>query len=421
MSKVIWIVSRIRRKLWIRVSLYALLGVFAALLASLSGRFLPGKIPLDIHSDAINSLLTIIASSMLAVTTFSVGALTAAYAGATAHATPRATPLLTEDEVVQQSLSTFVGSFVFSIVGLISLTVSAYGPEGRAVLFIVTLGVIALIVLALLRWINQLTKLGRVADTITRVEEVAHEAMCTRIALPYLGGAALNARDQGVEIKADSVGYVQFIDVEALAEISDVQKANIDVYVLPGSFVYVGTELACLPGMAGDVTDEVAAGIRKTFTIGPMRTFDQDPRFGLVVLSEVALRALSPAVNDPGTAIDVIGRQTRLLSVWADGWQKAETTAAKYPRIKVAALRYDDLFEDAFSLIGRDGAGQIDVMLRLVKALRALCMIGPASSRAAARHQLRVAVARATDQLRNEDDRRRLHEVIGDSKAASMH
>ena len=125
MSKLGWFLSRIRRTLWVRVVLYAVLGVVAAIAASLATRYLPWSLPLDISSDAIDSLLTVISSSMLAVTTFSVGALTSAYAGATSNGTPRATTLLAEDPVVQSALATFVGSFVFSIVGLVALRISA--------------------------------------------------------------------------------------------------------------------------------------------------------------------------------------------------------------------------------------------------------------------------------------------------------
>lgn len=412
MSRLAWILSRIRRTLWVRVALYALLGVVAALLASLSGRFFPGKAPLDISTEAIDSLLTIIASSMLAVTTFSVGALTAAYSGATSHATPRATPLLTEDAVTQRSLSTFVGSFLFSIVGLIALKVSAYGAEGRAVLFFVTLAVILLIVVALLRWINQLTKLGRVGDTISRIEQATHEAMKTRIAAPFLGGKELRSQVQGTAILSDCVGYVQFIDMAALADTGAAIDCDVDVHVLTGTFVYQGSVLACVSPREGAVSDATVTAIRKTFAIASTRTFDQDPRFGLVVLSEVALRALSPAVNDPGTAIDIIGRQTRLLSYWGEAWQAAESTAPRYPRIRVAALRHQDMFEDAFNLMGRDAAGQVDVMLRLVKALQALSVTGPEASRAAARHQLQVALGRAAAAMTNDDDRRRLHDAV---------
>ena len=131
MSKLYWILSRLARALWVRVSAYALLGILAAMFASLGGRLLNGNVPVEVSTEAIEGLLTIIATSMLTVTSFSVGALTSAYSSATSNATPRATPLLTEDQLVQNALATFVGSFLFSIVGIVALKVSVYGPEGR--------------------------------------------------------------------------------------------------------------------------------------------------------------------------------------------------------------------------------------------------------------------------------------------------
>ena len=97
MSRLRWILSRLRRTLWIRVSLYALMGFAAAVAATLAS-WLPWPLPIDISAEAIDSLLNVIASSMLAVTTFSVTALTSAYGSATSNATPRATRLLTEDD-----------------------------------------------------------------------------------------------------------------------------------------------------------------------------------------------------------------------------------------------------------------------------------------------------------------------------------
>lgn len=416
MSRLQWLISRLRKTLWIRVSLFALFGVVVAALASLSSRIFPGAMPLEISTEAIESLLTIIASSMLAVTTFSVGALTAAYSSATAHGTARATQLLTEDRVVQNSLATFVGSFLFSIVGLIALTLSAYGAEGRAVLFVVTVGIIVLIVLALLRWINQLTRLGRVSDTAVRIESETKDAMAARLQLPFLGGAPLTptAREMGpgAEIAATEVGYIAFIDTARISELAEAADCNVDILVLPGGFAHAGTALARVRG-TGTLSDDLTDCIRQAFSIRDTRSFDQDPRFGLVVLTEVALRALSPAVNDPGTAIDVVGRHARLLTVWAQGWEDACKQDPKYPRLRVPALEYRDLFEDAFNLIGRDAAGQIDVLLRLAKTLTALSHIGPDDSRQAAAHQLQILADRASRGLATEDDRSRLSAAMG--------
>lgn len=415
MSKIQWLLSRLRKLLWVRVSLFALFGVAVAGLASLSNQLFSGTMPFDISTDAIDSLLTIIASSMLAVTTFSVGALTAAYSSATTHGTARATQLLTQDRVVQNSLATFVGSFLFSIVGLIALKVSAYGPEGRAVLFLVTLGMIAMIVFALLRWINQLTRLGRVSDTVGRIEQETKDAMEARLKLPYLGGAPLPTaiRDGGPgrDVTTTALGYIGFIDTSRLSELAEDSEGRIDVLVLPGSFVYADTLLARIRDM-DQISDDLAESVRAAFTIGDTRDFDQDPRFGLQVLSEVALRAFSQAVNDPGTGIDVIGRHTRLLSFWAERWESACTEAPQYPRLRVPSLDYADLFDDAFRLIARDGAMQIDVMLRIVNSLAALSRIGPHASRQAALDQLRIAADRARDALTSAADRRLLEAAL---------
>ncbi|KGJ03083.1 Uncharacterized membrane protein [Paracoccus halophilus] len=431
MSKLRWILSRIRRKLWIRVALYAALGVLAAGLASLATRFLPWSMPINVTSDAIDSLLTVIASSMLAVTTFSIGSLLTAYGSATSNGTPRATVLLTEDEVVQSALATFVGSFLFSIVGLTASKVSAYGPQGRAVLFLVTLAVILMIVLALLRWINQLTRLGRVGDTVTRLEDATFRAMQVRLEHPYLDARPAPARSPqpgaGAEVPARQVGYVQHVDTGALAKLCDEHELAIAVRVLPGGFVYEHTPLALIHGgpqplpedLPEDLADELADAIRAAITLGKTRSFDQDPRFGLVTLSEVALRALSPAVNDPGTAIDVIGRQTRLLSYWGRGWDEAAGVTPRHERVTVPPLEYGDMFDDAFNQIARDAAGQVDVMLRLLKALAALTQIGPPEARRAAQHQLQLAYERGMQDLPIEADRKRLTGVYEAARSES--
>lgn len=413
MSRLRWILSRLRRTLWVRVSLYALLGVAAAVAASLAS-FLPWPLPIDISAEAIDSLLNVIASSMLAVTTFSVTALTSAYGSATSNATPRATTLLTEDAFIQSVLATFIGSFLFSVVGLVALRVSIYGPQGRALLFVVTVLVIILIVLALLRWIHQLTRLGRVGDTIDRLEQATARSIRARLDLPFLGGLALpeDAPD-GPAVLSDQVGYVQFIDTAALSDMCEKRGLYLDILVLPGTFLYHGSPLVVIRDQT--FTADLAAEIREAFTIDRARSFDQDPRFGIIALTEVALRALSPAMNDPGTAIDVIGRQTRLLSLLSEGWHKTELHKPDYPRLRLPPLRYDDLYDDAFHLIGRDAAGQIDVLTRAIKALAALTRIGPEAARQAAARQLRIACARGAENLPG-PDKDRLRRLTDDMK-----
>ncbi|CAO4157114.1 Conserved uncharacterized protein, putative [Methylorubrum extorquens] len=112
-----------------RATLIGSAGVLAALLAAVAERYLPWTVPGAISTDALDSILTVIASSMLSVTTFSLNVMVSSYGSATSNVTPRATKLLIEDRVTQTVLSTFLKSFLFGIVGLV---VSKTGPTARA-------------------------------------------------------------------------------------------------------------------------------------------------------------------------------------------------------------------------------------------------------------------------------------------------
>src|SRR5690554_3363802 len=86
-----WIFERVRRQLWWRAVAFGIVGMLTAVLALVVERIVPWEIPFDLSPDAVGSLLNIIASSMLAVTTFSLGVMTAAFGAATTNVTPRAT------------------------------------------------------------------------------------------------------------------------------------------------------------------------------------------------------------------------------------------------------------------------------------------------------------------------------------------
>lgn len=429
MSRWAWLWQQLWRQLWVRATLIGALGVVAAMLATGVERWLPHEMPFTIDADAIDSLLTIIASSMLAVATFSLSVMTSAFGSATSNVTPRATRLLMQDRLTQNVLSAFIGSFIFSIVGIVVLKLGGYGERGRAVLFVVTIAVIVLIVVSLLRWVDYLLGLGRVGETTQRVENATRHAMRQRLEQPFLGGhpwrdAQGAPRNDALAVLAGRVGYVQHVDMKALSQLGEEVRARIYVAALPGRFAYVDSPLAWLvrtevdPQAYADETDDevdearrndddaLCAEVRDAFTIANERNYDQDPRFGLAVLAEVASRALSPAVNDAGTALDVIGRSTRLLTLWGEG--EVDTAPVAYPHVFVLPLADADLFEDAFMPIARDGAGHIEVQLRLQKSLAALQRLGNEDFRAAAKRQAALAMLRADSALPIDADRKRL-------------
>jgi uncharacterized membrane protein len=164
-------------------------------------------------------------------------------------------------------------------------------------------------------------------------------------------------------------------------------------------------------GSESAARDALDDDIMGAITLGTYRTFEHDPRFGLSVLSEIASRALSPAVNDPGTAIDVIGRGVRSLTCWAQPPAEQEEVEPDCQRVYVQSLDVDDLFDDFFGPIARDGAGLLEVDMRMTKALLSLAEINPTLFKpAASRHAARL-LGYAENALGLDEDKRRLREL----------
>ncbi len=409
-----WTLLQLSRRLWVRASLIGALGIVTAVLAAFGERFIPWQVTAKIGADAVDDILKIIASSMLAVTTFSLSVMTSAYSAATNSVTPRATKLLMQDQVTQNVLATFIGSFLFALVGIILLKTGIYGDSGRAVLFVATVGVVLLVVIALLGWIDHLSRLGRVGETMNEIEEVTLKAISDRLSAPFLGGHAFDLAqgppDGAIEILSKKTGYIQHVDVDGLATCVDAFEGEIYVGVLPGGFVHPRKPLLWVAADT-EISDDVADDLRNCFSTGSERSFDQDPRFGFIVMAEVASRALSQAINDSGTAIEVIGRMTRLLVRWGEGRREDDMPEVAYPRLHVPPITTADVFDDAFNIIARDGAGLIEVQLRLQKALAGLSEIGDETFRACARQQSRLGMKRAVQAL-PEQDVARLREVM---------
>jgi uncharacterized membrane protein len=405
MSRWRWLLMMFTRKLWLRVSVMAVIGVATATAGILLAPYVPETWTIKIGAQAIDGILNVLASSMLAVTVFSMSTMVAAYGAATNNVTPRATRLLMEDNTSQNVLGTFIGSFLFSLVGIIALSTGLYGSQGRAILLVVTVGLIALIAITILRWIDYLARFGRLAETIQRVEDATWKAMKSRLSHPHLGGRPSDggAPQDSWSVFAASIGFVQHVDIAALEDCAKTDGREVFVTALPGAFADPSQPVALV---SGAVDEDVGKAVVNAFTVGAERTFDQDPRFGLCVLAEIASRALSPAVNDPGTAIDVIGRGVRLLAQWAR-FDRSEIDAEIQCRhVHVPALRVGDMLDDIFAPIERDGAGMVEIQVRLQKAFVALIATDRDVFGSDARRLSAAALKRAETALTLEDDLR---------------
>ncbi|MEO5699810.1 MAG: DUF2254 domain-containing protein [Casimicrobiaceae bacterium] len=392
-----FVLNRIRERLWIKPLLVCLLSVVAALLAhtlddAVSDRMIP-----DITQESIEDLLKLTAASMLVIATLAVASMVSAYASAGSTATPRSLPLVIADDVSQNALSTFIGVFIFCIVALIALLNGYYGKVGRFALFALMVVALAMVIVTFVRWVDRIARLGRLGSVIDKVEQATAIALQRRRRTPTL--RAMRAEvgaDGGIPVYAQDIGYVQRVDVQRLQACAEKSAIVITVAALPGTFAAPSEPIAYVKVDPGNVRELDHATIEKAFIIGDDRLFDEDPRFGIVALSEIASRALSPAVNDPGTAIDITGTFVRLFAAWAapldDDVELAEITC---DRVRVPELDVRDMLDDAFTGIARDGAGILEVQIRLQKALQSLATVGDAGMRAAAVAHSRLALARA--------------------------
>ena len=369
MKKWSWILRRIVRKIWFRAAVISLLSVVLAILSGAIVPYLPYAFGADLGQDAVGTILQIMASSMLAVTTFSLTAMVSAYSSATQLATPRATQLLINDPTSQNALSTFLGAFVFSVVGIIGLQTHAYGSEGRIILFGATVLIVVWVVVTLLRWIAHITAFGRMSDVIDRVENAAADAMTDFAATPYLGGRPAIAVPAGAQsIRGETTGYVTHVDVAALGAIATQRGIVIHVVVLPGAMVHPHRDLMRIEGAVDDALRTLTL---RAFTIERHRSFDQDPRLGLIALSEIASRALSPATNDPGTAIEVLNALLRvLLNLPVD--RPDAVRIDDLPQVYLTRPAVEEMLTDAFRPILREGSQEAEVTIRLTVTLAAL-------------------------------------------------
>lgn len=391
-----FLLNRLRERLWVKPMIACILSIAGVGLAHLADNTSTDWSVPEIAQGSVIDLLKVIAASMLGVATFAVASMVAAYASTGQSATARAFPLVVADDVSQNALSIFVGAFIFSIVGLSATTNDYFGKGGRFTLFVLTLVTLIIVIVVFVRWVDSIARLGRLGAVIAKVEKATADAMNRRKHHPGLGGMIAFGPALGLSFHSDKSGDLQRIDMAALQRIADEAGVRITLAVAPGAMVVPSRPLGYVLPDTGQSGQIEPARLRKAFVIGPLRQFDDDPRFGLVVLAEIACRALSPGINDPGTAIGILSSLHRLFIGWSSAAQHA---APEYDRVEVPVLSIDDMFEDVFPVIARDSAGHIEVVMRLQKVLGELGRCGEADMRRAARHHAFLAMSRASSGL----------------------
>jgi len=385
---------------WIVTSLYAAGAIAAgALLPRVESRLLPGLVS-PMSAAAAAAIYSAIASGMIALTgiVFSLTFVMVQFS-ATAYS-PRLVLWFARDPLLAHAFGTFTATFLYAI--------AALGWVDRAGVAAPVPRISALVVVALLLasvgmfvgLINRVTMLQisrTLAFTGDRGRQVIEATYPDLASAVPVSAPAISLASAGAQIVAHHGPplAVQGVRVRALVDLAAASDAVIEMLVAVGDTVSESTPLLRVIS-AHHAIDE--AQLKAAIALGFERTFEQDPKYALRLLVDIAIRALSPAINDPTTAVQALDQIGDLLLRL--GRRRLEIggfrDAAGRLRVIVPLPTWDDFLQLAFGEVCAYGATSVQVMRRMHALVSDLLDAAPPERRPALTHwqlQLRRNVA----------------------------
>lgn len=329
--------------------------------------------------EGARQLLATIAGSMMTVMGVTFSMTLVALSLASSQYTSRILRNFMRSRITQSTLGIFAGIFAYCLIVL--LTIRSGVDE---VVFVPGVALFVAFVLALGGVGVLIFFIHHIASSIQASSIIASVAEETIAAIERLFPAARGRapeEDEGGEsvedrtwhpIPAKTYGYIQDVDVAALLSLAGSKKAIVRMECGMGEFVVQHGALASLSGEHPPDQATIAA-LNAAFGISSHRTVNQDPAFGIRQIVDMALKALSPGVNDTSTAVMCVDYLTEIM---------ARMAARKFPpsrhydthelRVIVIPPTFESLLGSAFDQIRINAKGNVAVMLRMLGALGAI-------------------------------------------------
>lgn len=207
-------------------------------------------------------------------------------------------------------------------------------------------------------------------------------------------------------------GYVQAVDIDALVDQGADANALIELNIRPGQHAVPGSPLARVSPQ--ESAKHLAEPIQAAFVIGRTRTAVQDLEFSMHQLVEVALRAMSPGINDPFTAIAVLDRLTLSLRLMmARGPARSHFADDKgVVRVVAPVSTFEGLTDAAFNQIRQTAETHPAILIRMADNIGQLLRLAQAPHRSALEKHLRLVVNAAGRGIAEEQDRKDLKDIV---------
>ncbi len=344
--------------------------------------------------DAARTLVSTLAGSLITVISllFSITILTMQQAST--QFTSRVLRNFTDDRGVQWVLGTYIATFVYCILILRRVRSATGGVANFVPVLSITLAIVlAVICVALLvYYVHHIATLLQSATVIERV----HRSLISVIEDRYPTRSSdedehadpasknrtadirrLAADPDAFQVHAQAFGFLRSIDENTVLKLLPDESVGI-VDVALGQYVPADTALLKVSKSIDDAG--CLKRIRAAFILDRQRSLPDDVLFGVRQLVDIALRALSPAINDPTTAEHVIATLSNVLidlggrSLPSPVRHRSDSDESRSPVMWVRRPTYADFVESAFSQIRRAARNDVDVTLHLLHALRSVAL-----------------------------------------------
>jgi uncharacterized membrane protein len=330
-------------------------------------------------SDVARVLLATVAAAIITVVGIVFSITIVALTLASTQFGPRMLRNFVRDPGTQLALGTFVASFCYAMIALVSVGGGPHGDFVPHLSITVTLTLTLFDVAVLIYFLNHISTMIQLPVVIaniatTLVSEVT--AMQNADACPA-GTARGPSHDEllrrlaeeGAPIRTPRSGYLQVIRHDILVNIAAKADAVVQLPYRPGHFMVAGQVIARVwpPEAADSVAERLALG----HVAGAYRTLPQDVSFGFDQLVEIALRALSPAVNDTFTGMTCVDWIADCLCRIAPLWHPQRIRRDADGNIRVIAFQpdFDRLVERTFDTIRQASVGMPAIMIRQLDAI----------------------------------------------------
>jgi uncharacterized membrane protein len=328
------------------------------------------------------AILSAIAGSMVSVATTAFSITIVALQLASSQFGPRLLRNFMQDTGNQVVLGTFISTFVYSL--MVLRTINGVDDNEFVPHLAVTCGLILAIasIGVLIYFIHHSASSIQVDQVIKKVGSDLDHAI-DRLFPEKIGRSASKPQQEqsiaeispnfaqvSCSIKAIAGGYVQAIDDKQLMQIATEKHLLLQVQQRPGHFVVQGSELLRVFPKE-KVNKQLTAQINQAFVLGSQRTEQQDIEFSIDQLVEIAVRALSPGINDPFTAIRCIDQLNAALCHFAQREIPSPYRYSDHGQLRIIAepIAFADVADAAFNQIRQYGQSSVAVTIRLLEAI----------------------------------------------------